>query len=334
MQAQFLKKAGELLSEGYTLNEALSFMKIHWPKKYHRDLELCIQWLSEGNSLSTAFNKIGFHRRVLSYLFFAEKHGDLKFAFKESALMMEKQMAHLEKFVQVIRYPIFLSGLLMVILLVVQTIVAPQFTHLFDSMQTDASFFLFLLTIVFQGIKWVLIIMVILTILMLVGYWSYVRKMPPIKQQLLFLKIPLVSKALRLFHSYYFSLQLSNLLRGGLSVFECLTLFQEQSLLPFYKEEATIMIEQLKTGQTLDRIISNQPFFEKELAAVIFHGQTVGHLARELYTYSRFLLEKMEEKFIKMTSFIQPTIFICIGIFILVVYLSILLPMYEMMEKI
>lgn len=334
MQAQFLKKVSELLSEGYALNEAIRFMSFHVKEKYRQDIETCIQMLTKGNSLYTAFEKLGFHRDVLSYLFFAEKHGDIHFALKESSVMLEKQLLHLEKFIQVLRYPLFLIALLLIILFVIQAVVTPQFSYMYEAVDLNASFFLTFVMFTIQGIKTFFFILFSFLLLLFFYYWVSFRKKPPLEKQKLLMKIPIVSKGLRLFHSYYFSLQMSNLLKGGLSVFECFTLFQEQHFLHFYREEANLFIEKLKKGESLEIIFAESPFFEQELSSVVQHGQAVGQLSKELYMYSRFVLERMEQKIMRIISYIQPVVFLMIGVFVLIIYLSILLPMYQMMGQV
>lgn len=334
LQAQFLKKVSDLLDEGYSLNDAISFTMIHVPHNLKEDLRECVQRLTEGNSIRTALEKIGFHQYVLSYLYFAEQHGDIKFAFKESSVMLEKQLLHIEKAKQILRYPIFLIMMMVFILYTAQTVIAPQFVKMYESMNLTTSFFLFLLLSMFDLLKTIFLI-TILSPFFIIPYYHFVfRKYPPTKQQNILVRIPIIGKGLKIYHSYYFSSQMSYLLKGGLSIFESLTVFCEQNLMPFYQEEARFFMTELKKGERLDEILAKRPFFEAELSAIVHHGQASGKLDRELFTYSQMLIERIEQKTVKVFSYVQPLIFLIIGILVLAVYLSIMLPMYQMMEKI
>ncbi len=82
---------------------------------------------------------------------------------------------------------------------------------------------------------------------------------------LIVVKIPLLGKAAVLFNSYFFSLQLSSLLKSGLSIYDSLTAFKEQSFLPFYREEAEMLITRLKAGETIESALSGHPCYEKIL---------------------------------------------------------------------
>lgn len=68
------------------------------------------------------------------------------------------------------------------------------------------------------------------------------------------------------------------------------------------------------------------------MSQVVGHGQANGRLARELYTYSQFVLERLEDKTMKWLLMIQPAAYITVGITVLIMYLSMIMPMYHMME--
>lgn len=334
MQTQFLQKISDLLDQGYSLNEAIMFTKLHLPMKMKQDIEECVKKLAEGHSFRSVLASLGFRKSVLSYLYFAEKHGDIKFALKESSRMLEKKRVHIEKAKQVLRYPIFLILLMVIIVYAIQSVIGPQFVQMYESMNITTSFFLMMLLSIFDLLKILMVTVTFFFLLLIPFYYVFFRKYSPTKQQHILLQIPFIRKGLTLYNSYYFSSQISYLLKGGLSIFESLNLFCEQNILPFYQEEAKWLINELKKGERLDEILVRRPFFERELAAVVHHGQAIGKLDRELYTYSQMLIDRLENKMIKWISLIQPIIFLTIGILVLAVYLSIILPMYQIMEKV
>jgi len=334
MQTEFLQRLSDLLEQGYSLNEAIMFTKLHLPLKMKQDLEICVKKLAEGHSFRSVLEMLGFQKSILSYLYFAERHGDIKFALKESSRMLKKQMLHMEKAKQALRYPIFLFLLIGAILYAMQSVVAPQFIQMYESMNMTTSFFLFILLSLFDLLKFILITFFLLFLFLIPYYYLLFRNYSPTKQQRFLLRIPILRKGLTLYHSYYFSSQMSYLLKGGLSIFESLVLFCEQNLIPFYQEEAKWLMGELKKGEKLDELLIKRPFFEQELAAVVHHGLAIGKLDRELYTYSQMMIDRLERKIIKWISLIQPIIFLTIGLLVLAVYLSIILPVYQIMEKV
>lgn len=72
----------------------------------------------------------------------------------------------------------------------------------------------------------------------------------------------------------------------------------------------------------------------KELSYVITHGQANGNLAIELGDYSDLIMEKMERKIKHMVVIIQPILFTCIGGIVVLMYLAMIMPMFQMMNSI
>lgn len=329
-----LKRISSMLEKGYTLNEALNFLHVNEYGRKKADLYTCMTLLSSGYSFRKALTDLKFHRDVLSYLYFAEQHGDMEFALRESSEVLYKKMTHLEKLTKILRYPAFLIITVIIILSVVQSVITPQFQQLYVSMNIEASFFSTFLLFIFLLLKWIGVGCIGLVIVILTYYFTIFRKKTVYAQMNILLKIPIIKSSLIMFHSYFFALQLSNLLRGGMSIFESLRIFESQTILPFYRTEASHLIERLKTGAQLHRIIQERGFYEKELSLIILHGQANGQLARELYMYSQFVIEKLENNMVRAMTIIQPTIYAFVGIIVLFVYLSMLLPMYKLMENI
>jgi competence protein ComGB len=149
----------------------------------------------------------------------------------------------------------------------------------------------------------------------------------------LFMRVPVIRTFTRLFNSYFFSVHMSNLLNGGLSIYECFALFQKQEHHPFFQVEAFAFTDQLSSGMRLDHIVSGKSHYEKDLAQVIVHGQQNGELSQELYDYSLFMMERMEQFIFRILKYVQPLTFLFIGIVILLMYMSVMLPMLEVMSS-
>ncbi len=332
-QTIILQRLSALLDKGYTLNEAINFIHLNESGFKKADLSKCLLQLSSGNSLRAALDNIHFHRDVISYLYFAEQHGDLEFALRECGNILQKKITQLDKLAKLLRYPLFLLLTVGIILIIVHFLIAPQFDQLYKSMSIETSFFSHFLVMAFSVLKWTGYLFVVVLIGILSYYYFVLRKKRIEEQMTLLIKIPFVRRLFMILHSYFFALQLSNLLRGGMSTFESLKVFESQDLLPFFKVEGAHLITRLSAGEQLHTIIEERGFYEKELSLVILHGQANGQLSRELYTYSQLIIEKLEQSLIKVMTMIQPAIYGFVGIIVLFVYLSMLLPMYKMMEN-
>ncbi len=76
-QVVLLKRLGELLEKGYSLLQALEFLQFQLPVEKKVQLQRMIEGLKDGKSLHDSFHQLKFHQDMLSYLFYAEQHGDI-----------------------------------------------------------------------------------------------------------------------------------------------------------------------------------------------------------------------------------------------------------------
>ncbi|RFT67279.1 type II secretion system F family protein [Bacillus clarus] len=333
-QVLLLKRLGELLEKGYSLLQALEFLQFQLSPHKKEQVQHMTEELKNGQSLHDAFHQLMFHPDILSYLFYAERHGDISFALQQGSVLLHRKDKYRKDMMKVLRYPIFLSFFLMGILFIFNFILLPQFEQLYSSLRATSSSFADQLIFVIQTIPY-LICAFFLTIVMIGGiYMLYLRKLPPIQRIKIMIRIPLIKTFLILNHSHYFSAQLSGLLQGGLSVHEALTVMIEQKYLLFFSHEATRIAEQLIAGEQLDSIIIKSGYYENELSYVITHGQVNGNLATELGDYSELIIEKMEGEINRILVVIQPILFTGIGIIVVLMYLAIIMPMFQMMSSI
>ncbi|WP_303660191.1 competence type IV pilus assembly protein ComGB [Bacillus cereus] len=333
-QVLLLRRLGELLEKGYSLLQALEFLQFQLSSAKQLQLQHITEELKNGQSLHDAFHQMLFHPDVLSYLFYAQQHGDVSFALKQGSVLLHRKDKYQKDMMKVLRYPLFLSLFLLGILTVFNLVLLPQFETLYSSLRaTSASFTDHIMSFI-QMLPYVIGAFFLIVALGVCIYVLYLRKLPPIQRVSIMVRIPLIKTFLILTNSHYFSVQLSGLLQGGLSVLEALTLMIEQKHHPFFQCEAARIEALLIAGEQLDSIIMKSNYYERELSYVIAHGQANGNLATELGDYSELTIEKMEGKIQRILIVIQPVLFTCIGIIVVLMYLAMIMPMFQMMNSI
>jgi len=90
--------------------------------------------------------------------------------------------------------------------------------------------------------------------------------------------------------------------------------------------------ERVIFGESLTQAVQIMSIFHKDFASFVEHGEQSGYLGKELTLYSELLMEKQEQLLQKVLAFIQPSFFIVIAICILAAYVSLLLPIYHMID--
>ncbi|WP_461200573.1 competence type IV pilus assembly protein ComGB [Anoxybacillus sp. TBDG-1] len=332
-QSSFFTQLGKLLSKGYSLAQAIEFLQIQQPASKQKDLDDCVHALRAGVPIHEAFSRMRFHSHLLGYVFFAEQHGQLAHGFIEAGEIGQMRARYIEQMKRMLRYPLFLFSFCIAMFFIFQQVLAPQFSHLLSSFHARSAFS----TFIFSVAVWlprIFSIALMMFILFGLFYFFFIRSWPIYKKMNILMKIPLVRSWIVSFHTQVFSLQLSHLLKGGLSIYEAMQIFEHQSHLPLLKEEAKIMKQQLCAGEKLDEIVQQRKYYEQELSFVIRHGQSNGELVQELFHYSQFSLQKLENRLKKIVYIIQPMLLSFIGIFVVLMYMAMLWPIFQLLNHI
>lgn len=332
-QAILLRQLADLLQKGYTLRRALEFVQLHMPAAKQEQLREAVLQLKTGQSLHDVFCGLQFHAEMLSYLFFAERHGDIVQALRQSSVLLERKQRRADKLKSALRYPLFLLTFFLGLVFLFNTVLLPQFSSLYTSVQA-ASGSVSIPLLILQALPKLCLILLAIVVLGFVYFRLSFRRLPAEEQMKRLLRIPVARSCLRSLHSHSFSIQLSSLLQGGLSVLDALILMGQQQHQPFLQHEAAAIKHALAGGEGLEQQLQKRPYYEKELVYVVAHGQANGALAEELADYAEMALERLEAFIAAATAAIQPLCFLVIGLLVVLLYMAIMLPMFNMMQTI
>ncbi|MGN1400711.1 MAG: competence type IV pilus assembly protein ComGB [Bacillus sp. (in: firmicutes)] len=331
-QAIFLLRLGELLSSGYHLSNAIKFLQAQEPEGRREKLQEAVDGLRAGKSLYEVLDSMQFYRPLLQFVHYAQYYGDLPRALIEGGGYWRKRTDDQSKLVKTLLYPLFLFVLVAFTFIMLQGILLPKFEALYESMNIEPGFFLqtilFFSSITPYFFLSALGIFIFGTILKKRWY----DRLCPFEQKIILLKLPFVGAFIRMYETYYLSFQLSGLLGGGLSINETMRLFSEHNQQAFYRKLGASIFEELNEGHSLEHIFRQFPFFEAPFNDVLVNGQKNGKLDQELFHYSRLILSKLEEKTAALIKVVQPVLFATVGLIIVTIYLSVLMPMFAIID--
>ncbi|WP_052307806.1 type II secretion system F family protein [Bacillus timonensis] len=193
-QSLYLSRISNLLDQGYSFEQASQFLLFQLPKKHSQDIEEILKSCKQGESLYTAFSKVGFHKDILGYLYFAEQHGDISFALREGSWMLQKKISHFEKGKKLIRYPLALLLFVGFMFTMIEKILLPQFESLFTSMSYEQTLISKILLRLPELNRYLFLSVAFLTIISLAYYFLHFQKLTPVEKMKLLLKIPILKK--------------------------------------------------------------------------------------------------------------------------------------------
>lgn len=330
----FLKRLGNLLQHGYSLQSALSFLQIQENSVIQKSIENCVKDLSSGESIHQTFTNMKFHSEVLGYIYYAERHGDIATTFLKAADYLERKYSQQEQLIKTLRYPLFLIIISGILLVFFYSILLPRFQSIFHSSETDTSIFLQIIFSLFSILPFLVYFVFGSIFIIIMLYFFLFKKLTPVNQMKIKLKIPYFNQIYRALNTFYFSNQLGTLLISGLSITESFLLMSSQKNNNFFKIESERIHQYLLQGRELNIIIDEKNYYETQLTFIISHGLQNGLLGTELCNYSDFVLEKLDETIKNGLNVIQPIIYCGIAIVIVIIYSAMLLPMLNMFSEI
>lgn len=333
-QAVFLERLGSLCENGYTLGKAIELLQFHYPQKQKNDLADCLVKLRQGNPFHQILDHFTFPKDVLGVIYFSEKQGNLAQGLLKSSKMLKLKWEHYQSFVKAVRYPLLLSVILFTMLVVLSKWILPQFITMYQSLRLDLPVLTTFMLSSFQLIPRILQFLFATFFGIAVYFVFFYQKQSAIAKMERLMRIPGLRKYVSMSQSYFLSMQLSQLLHGGLAIHDALTIFEQQTHMPFFQEEAQQLKALLKRGESFAAVIHSRPYYEQELPIIITHGEANGTLAEDLRYYSEIVLKRMQDQLQSLFNTIQPVLFILIGASIMLVFLSIMLPIFQLIHNI
>lgn len=333
-QASFLKRTGELLARGYPIAAAIESIALQLPTKRKEELHECLIELKNGLPFHAALTTLSFNKDLIGYVYYAEQHGSFANALLEGSNQALIKDQDRQKLIKLLQYPMLLMFITGFLFIFIENTLLPRFTTLFSSLGLEANFFTNVIYAFDQYFPIVIGALLIFIALISVYYFLIFRKLSLLQQRSQLVKIPIVGRILKLLFTHYFSIQLSFLLSGGISISESLILFEKNQRQPFYSCIAKEIKYRLITGEKFDTILAGLSFFEKEFPMIVKHGQENGKLDQELLFFSKHCVTNMEESIEKCLKTIQPILYLLIGFLVVSMYLAILLPMFHLLDGI
>lgn len=329
-QYRILYRIQQLNQNGYSLNDALEI--VSWDDELELIADRISHSLQHGKTLPTALEEVHFQQRIVHFLEITIKHGNLQDGIKHCSFLLQQQKNYVDRFKQMNRYPLFLFIFFLLILFCMKRYIFPSFVNLFHTNGSNAIFQNAMLTvdIIFYGI----FILIIFSLLLMLSI-KYLKDKVTIETKLkVFQVIPLLKQYKTLEISFYFSTHLSSLLKTGLNFKNALSILQSERNEPITSFYASTIIDHLVQGFHLETILPSCELLKREMSRIMQKDRNTSQIAEDLQLYAEHLLFEMEELMKKWLKMIQPIFLILLATLILIVYLALMLPMFDYIQTI
>ncbi len=332
LQSQFLLRLSNLIDEGYSFHSSLLMLLPYHVKYEHEVCSKIDETLRNGNGVVEIFIILGISVDYLLPIEMAESHGRLNIAIgtlQRHISMKERAKESLKK---IMMYPLFLFTILGGLFIAFRTYFLPNMKTLVASRQSADQDEILNWTSILLHVPDMLISITIGVFFLYFLFHQWLKRKSFDFQLNSLNKIPYFSSWMKLFWTRSFAQELGTLLASGISLLKALDLLRTQTNQPFLQVISMQIYQQISLGESVEKAVTIAGCFLKEFPTYISHGEASGHLAKELLIFSDLLTEQIENRVTNNLAFVQPILFGILAVCILGAYLSILLPVYGMID--
>lgn len=327
LQLPFLYVLERMLSKGLTLTASLDSMK------YYNDLKevsrQILYKLETGMHLDEALDEAGFHHSIVSYLFVVREKTNLRERIEQCHQLFSQRVHYQQKFQQTIRYPLILMIVFGSLLLFIYHRVIPSFQQLlFGDLPMILQVILFLST--WFGYSFIIAVFLLLTGSII---WAACHHAIALDTRIkLYQYIPIYRGYIKRQTSFHFATLFSSLLQTGMPIKELLHYMSQQKKLPIISYYARQMKLEYAKGKSIHGILTTMYFLEEQLIDILASSMNAVNLAKDLGIYADISIDTLYQRIQKRIIYLQPVFFIFIGAFIIFIYISLMSPMFELMN--
>jgi type IV pilus assembly protein PilC len=335
----FAKNLSAMIKAGLSLSRALSVIERQsGTSKFRAVVEGINLEIRKGKTLSEALKN---YPNIFSDLFISmskagEESGGLSEALANVALQMDKTYRLQKKIKGAMIYPAVIISVMIIVGILMFIFVVPGITETFKELNTELPFSTKLIIGIsdFFSNHWFLAFLTILTLI--VGSYFYL-KTPLGKRNWdkLIIKLPLIGDLVKEANAARMARTLSSLLLAGVPVAQSIQITKEMISNYYYKQVLDEASRVVQKGESTSGVFMKNPelypVFVGEMMSV---GEETGNMSSMLLEVAIFYENDVEERTKDLSTIIEPVLMVIIGAAVGFFALSMVTPIYSVMDNI
>lgn len=335
----FAKNLGVMISAGLPITRALEILSRQTNNKaFSRTIISLMNDTKKGDSLSDAMKKFP---KTFSKLFVAmvktgEESGKLSESLQLAGLQIEKDYTLMKRVKGAMMYPSIILVAMILIGVFMFIYVVPTLVSTFKELNMDLPFSTKVIIFISDSItKHTVFFILFLLAAVVLAIWFLRTEKGKILIGNIFLKVPLVSPIVKKINSARTSRTLASLISSGVNVVDALSITRDVLQNKKYKEILSLAMSDVQKGIPVSNSFKNAgklyPILLGEMIAV---GEETGKISEMLERLAVFYEEEVAEATKNMSTVIEPILMIFIGGAVGFFAISMIKPMYSMMNGI
>jgi len=325
-----------MVKSGLSVSDALKSINSESNKKpITKMLNDLASEVEGGTALSEALSKYpkAFDKVYIQMILAGEKSGNLDKILARITKQLQKDADIKSKVRSALLYPAIVSVLMIMVIAVIVVFVIPRLKTVFDDAGVDLPVSTKALISVsdFTVKYWLLIIL-----LMLFGYIGFffslrIKKMKMIWDKMK-MRVPVFGKLLKQVYLARFSLGFSSLLASGLPILEIFSTTKKLVGNDAIEAELGLIETKVENGMPVASALRESKYFPNMVAQLVQVGEKSGTLDQSFKVIANFYEQEVDNTTRNLSAALEPIIMIVLGIGIALLLVSVLQPMYNLVN--
>lgn len=311
-----------MLGNGFSLYDCTQLLKASINPFEQKISKILENTVIAGEGLSAALKNLGYSQKIILQIEFAENHGNLLSTLQSIDSYLTKLEKEREKIISILTYPCLLFIFIIGILFIMRNFLLPELQQRLGYQENIGLHLIkfgpmiILLFIVFSAILFFLI-------------KQQLSKKTSLKRAEILAKFPFIDRIYQLQITSYLSREWGRFFEQGMELHEILIIMQSLEKKSLLKDLSQKLEKGLQQGLSFSSQMKQIHFVLEEFGTIIHQAEINFQLGSELITYGDLCAKRLLKKIETKMHLIQPVIFLFIGGMILLIYISMLLPIYQ-----
>jgi len=335
----FLQNILTMTKAGFSLDESLKTLSAQTKKKEFQNIILDLhQQVENGVSFHVSLKKYPhvFSELFVSMIAAGEVSGKLEESLKQLLLQMKKSYALSKKIRNALMYPCIIVAAMVVLSIGMIIFVLPNMIKLYS----ESGFVLPLPTRIVINISQFLIdhgwLVGIIAFILIVLFILIIRNNTgKIYWHKLLLKLPIFSGIIKKINLAKMSRTLNSLIATDLPIVEDFQIIAETLGNRIYRQHLSASTDNLKKGQSIASIFKTRPdLFPPVMTQMINVGEQSGTLDNITKELAEFYEDEVSDTMANLTVIIEPIVMLLVGTGVAFIAVSVIYPIYALVNQI
>jgi len=335
----FINNLQLMVSTGVSLPRAFSILSEQTKnRKFKKVLKEISEKIVKGKDLSESLSDYPniFSEIVCSMVSVGEEAGTLEKVLNILAKQLEKEHDLRSKLKNAMIYPVILISFMIIIGIVMMIMVVPKFSELFSSLGITLPIATRILIFIGNGLAkyWYLLPIILLVLFFLI---RIILKTPAGKSLWdgWSLRIPVIGKIIIKTNTTYTSRTLGSLIASGVPIVRSLEVVSKTLGNVHYKRAIADTEEKIKKGSTLsEALMEYENLYPSVIPQIIRIGEETGKTSNVLEKIAEFFEKEVDNITKNLSAVLEPFLILLVGLCVGFFALSIIQPLYGMLNTI